>query len=91
MALSVKRGRDADKLDKGRGIGNFQLGRQLTEQFVNEFGGVTCEQLQQRFTGRNWDMWNPSEYKGFDKARGDQCAHATARVTEWVVEIMTNK
>jgi C_GCAxxG_C_C family probable redox protein len=91
LALSVKRGRDADKLDKGRGIANFQLGRQLTDKFIGEFGGITCEQLQQQFTGRTWNMWNPNEYKDFDKSRGDQCARATALVTRWVVEIMLKK
>ncbi|MCG8489344.1 MAG: C-GCAxxG-C-C family protein, partial [Chromatiales bacterium] len=63
LALSTKRGRDADKLDKGRGMSNFQIGRKLVDRFVNEYGGVTCEALQQRFTGRTWDMWNPVEYK----------------------------
>jgi C_GCAxxG_C_C family probable redox protein len=86
LALSTRKGRDANKLDKGRGMANFQIGRQLVEQFETEFGGVTCEQLQQRFTGKTWDMWQPSEYRGFSQARGDQCAHATAWVTRWVVE-----
>jgi C_GCAxxG_C_C family probable redox protein len=91
LALSSKRGRDADKLDKGRGIANFQLGRQLIDKFHTEFGGITCEQLQQRFTGRTWDMWNPRDYKAFDQARGEQCARATALVTGWAIEIMINK
>jgi C_GCAxxG_C_C family probable redox protein len=88
LALSAKRGREADKLDRGRGMANFQVGRQLVERFVTEFGGITCESLQHRFTGRTWDMWNPNEYKAFSEARGDQCAHATALVTRWAVEIL---
>jgi C_GCAxxG_C_C family probable redox protein len=88
VALSTKRGRDADKLHKGRGIGNFQLGNQLVERFREEFGGITCEELQQQFTGKTWDMWNPKEYKGFEEARGDKCARATALVTRWVIEMM---
>lgn len=88
MALSAKRGRDADKLDKGPGIGNFQVGRKLVDKFQEEFGGVTCEHLQKEFTGRTWDMWNREEYKGFSEQRGDKCARATALVTKWVVEMM---
>lgn len=88
MALSAKRGRDADKLHRGPGIGNFQVGRQLVDRFQQEFGGVTCEHLQQQFTGRTWDMWKSEEYKGFSEQRGDQCARATALVTRWVVELM---
>lgn len=88
MALSAKRGRDRDKLDKGRFIGNFQKGNELVERFREEFGGVTCQELQQRFTGRTYDMWKAEEYKAFNDARGDQCALATATVTRWVVEML---
>jgi C_GCAxxG_C_C family probable redox protein len=88
MALSAKRGRDRDKLDKGRFVNNFQKGKELVERFRTEFGGITCEELQQRFTGRTYDMWNADEYKAFNQARGNQCAEATATVTKWVVEML---
>ncbi|EGW55065.1 C-GCAxxG-C-C family protein [Candidatus Endoriftia persephone] len=88
MALSAKRGRDRDKLDRGRGIGNFRKGRELVERFREEFGGITCEELQQRFTGRTYDLWDATEYKAFADARGEQCARATGVVTKWVVEMI---
>lgn len=88
LALSSKRGRDRDKLDKGRFIGNFQKGAELVERFRTEFGGVTCEDLQNSFTGRTYDMWKPEEYKAFSDARGQSCARATATVTRWVVEML---
>lgn len=88
MALSTRRGRDRDKLDRGRFINNFKKGQELVERFRSEFGGVTCEDLQQKFTGKTYDMWNAEEYKAFDQARGEQCARATATVTRWVVEMM---
>jgi len=88
MALSAKRGRDRDKLDKGRFISNFKKGRELVERFREEFGGVTCEELQHQFTGRTYDMWNEDEYKAFDEARGKKCAHATGTVTKWLIEML---
>lgn len=88
MALGTRKGRDADKLDRGRGMANFQAGRKLVERFRTEFGGVTCEHLQNRFTGRTWDFWQPQEYKAFTETRGDQCAHATGLVTQWVIEML---
>jgi C_GCAxxG_C_C family probable redox protein len=88
MAISAKRGRDRDKLDKGRCVNNFQKGRELVERFQKEFGGTTCEELQRQFTGRTYDMWNAAEYKAFDEARGIRCAKATATVTRWVVEML---
>lgn len=88
LALSAKYGRDRDKLDKGRYIGNFQKAKELTERFRQEFGGLTCKELQQQFTGRTYDMWSADEYKAFSDARGNQCAHATGTVTKWVVEML---
>ncbi len=88
VALGTRKGRDADKLHKGRGMANFQAGRELVERFHQEFGGTSCEHLQQQFSGRTWDFWKPEEYKGFSDARGDQCARATGLVTRWVVEML---
>ena len=88
MALSVKRGRDRNKLDKGRFINTFKKGKELVERFREEFGGVTCEELQKQFTGRTYDMWDEGEYKKFDQDRGKQCAHATGTVTRWLVEML---
>jgi C_GCAxxG_C_C family probable redox protein len=88
VALSAKRGRDRDKLDRGRFMGNYQKGKELVERFRAEFGGVTCEELQKQFTGRSYDMWKAEEYKAFDDARGGKCANATAMVTRWVVEML---
>jgi C_GCAxxG_C_C family probable redox protein len=88
LALSAKYGRDRDKLDSGRFINNFKKAKELTERFRKEFGGVTCQQLQKQFTGKTYDMWNAEEYKAFDTARGQKCAHATGTVTKWVVEML---
>jgi C_GCAxxG_C_C family probable redox protein len=88
MAISAKYGRERDKLDSGRGINNFKKSKELVERFQQEFGGTTCEELQKQFTGRTYDMWKADEYKAFNDARGTKCAHATALVTKWVVEIL---
>ena len=88
MALSAQGGRDRDKLHKGRFINNYDRGRKLIEKFREEFGGITCQELQKVFTGKTWDMWNADEYAQFDKDRGFQCAHATGTVTKWVIEML---
>lgn len=89
VALSAKYGRDRDKLDKGRYINNFKKCKTLVERFRAEFGGVTCRELQQQFTGQTYDMWNAEQYQAFDAARGKQCAHATGTVTRWIIEMTT--
>ena len=88
LALSAKFGRDRDKLDRGRYINNFKKAKELTERLRAEFGGVTCKELQQQFTGRTYDMWDAAQYQAFSDARGEQCARATGTVTKWVVEML---
>lgn len=88
LALSCKRGRDLCNIEKGKFINNFKVGKVLVERFKEEFGGITCEQLQKQFTGKTYDMWDPAEYSKFDKERKNQCANATGLVTKWVVELM---
>jgi len=88
LALSAKYGRDRDKLASGRGINNFKKAKEFTERFRQEFGGVTCKELQQKFTGRTYDMWQADQYQAFTKERGNQCAHATGTVTKWLVEML---
>ena len=88
LARSVKYGRDRDKLASGRYINNFKKAKEFTERFRREFGGVTCKELQQKFTGRTYDMWQADQYQAFDRDRGNQCAHATGTVTKWLVEML---
>ncbi len=88
MALSAKRGRDKDKMHRGKFISNFNKGRQLVDKFRNEFNGVTCLELQQAFTGKTYDMWDTEQYAQFSRDRGMKCAHASGMVARWVVEMM---
>lgn len=88
LALSARYGRDRDKLDKGRYLNNFKKGNELVQRFRDEFGGVTCVALQEKFTGQTYDMWTADGYSAFDKARGEKCAEATGMVARWVVKML---
>lgn len=88
IALSCKRGRERENFEKGKYLNNFRIAQKLVDRFQAHYGAVTCHELQQQFTGKYWDMWNSEQYAAFDKARGIQCAEATALVSKWVVELM---
>ena len=88
LALGTRYGRDRDKLDHGRGINDFQKGRALVDRFRAEFSGVTCEDLQRRFAGRTYDLWDRAQYKAFSEVRGSSCARAAGLVAQWVVEVL---
>lgn len=47
---------------------------------------MTCEQLQQAFTGKTYDMWEPEKYQAFSDVRGDPCARTGEFVTRWVAQ-----
>jgi C_GCAxxG_C_C family probable redox protein len=87
VAISTRYGREREKMDKGRYINNFKKCNELVERFRQEFGGISCRELQQQFTGRTYDMWQADQYAAFSDARGDKCAHATGTVARWVVEM----
>ena len=86
LVLGSKRGRDRDKFEKGKFVGNFKLCNDLVEEFQTEFGGSTCQKLQQQFTGQTYDLWNAEQYQAFSDARGEQCANTAEWVTRWVVK-----
>ncbi len=86
LALGSKRGRDREKFAKGKFIGNFSRANELSLEFKEKFGGLTCQELQHQFTGKTYDMWKPEEYQDFTDRRGDQCARTAEFVTQWVVE-----
>ncbi|MEO5349259.1 MAG: C-GCAxxG-C-C family protein [Magnetococcus sp. YQC-3] len=86
LALSIRFGRDKDAMEKGRFLNNFKKGKALVDRFRARFGGITCAELQEQFTGRQFDLWQPAEFKAFDAARGSQCADATGAVAAWVTE-----
>jgi len=88
MALSCKHGRARNRFGLGRFKNNFEIGNELVERFRKEFGGITCQELQQKFTGRTFDLQDKKESTEFNKARKQECARATALVTQWVVELL---
>jgi len=85
LALGTRRGRDRDKFEKGRFIGNFKRCNELIESFQEQFGGTTCRELQERFTGRTFDMWEEAEFAEFARLRGERCAETAEFVTRLVV------
>ncbi len=86
LALSARYGREKGAMDKGRCLINFKKCQGLVDRFRATFGGITCEELQEKFTGRRFNLWHIEEYKAFDEARGTQCADATGAVAGWVTE-----
>jgi len=90
LALGAKYGRDRANFDKGRFIQSYKLGKQLHDLFVAEFGSPICAEVQKKFMGRSFDMWNAKDFKAFEEAGGhlDKCPKVTGTVAKWATEIL---
>ena len=89
MAISAKYGRErkdfATKQPKP-----YKLARKLHDRFVQEYGAVTCRDVQKRIFGRSFNMWDSNEYREFEAMGGhkDKCTKVTGNIAKWVVEIL---
>ncbi len=89
LALGIKHGRERENFGKTRNLKSFDLGRKLVERFAAEYEAITCNEIQLRFTGRTYDMWNAKEIKEFKSSKcGPGCAMLTGNVAKWVVELI---
>ena len=60
------------------------------DKFVEEFGSGNCRDVQKKICGKAFNLWDPDEYKEFDKAGGhtDKCTDVSGKVARWVAEIL---
>jgi C_GCAxxG_C_C family probable redox protein len=93
MALSFMYGRELKDMDKGRFLNAHVLAKRLCDKFVEEFGSCICRDVQQKIFGRSFNLWDPEEYKEFEKMGGhrDKCPDVTGKVAKWVSEILLEK
>jgi len=88
-ALGAKFGRDRDRFGKGRFLKSFQKGKELMERFEAEYEGYTCEHIQEKYTGKIYDMWDAEGIKEFKSSEcGPKCADLTGKVAVWTLELL---
>lgn len=88
-ALSCKYGTDRKKLGKNQSTKNLLKGRLLIKRFETEYGGISCNDIQKKFTGRTYDMWNANEAKEFKEKHYDKiCPKVCGNVAKWVVALI---
>jgi C_GCAxxG_C_C family probable redox protein len=70
-----------------------RLGKQLSERFEEEYGSVICCQIQNSHLGRNYDLWNSTDYVDFDEVAYQQnkCPHLVGTAAVWAAEIILNE
>ena len=66
------------------------IAKKLRSRFINEYGSVICNDVQEEIMGRSFDLWDPKDYKCFEEAGAheDKCTKVSANVAKWTAEIL---
>lgn len=90
MALSFIYGRELKNMDKGRFLRSYIKAKKLYDRFIEEFGSCICKDVQKKIFGRSFNLWDPEEYKEFERMGGhvDKCPEVSGKVAKWVAEIL---
>ena len=92
-AISCFFGRSRDEFGERSSdnwTGSSKISKKLRKKFIDEFGSVICNDVQEHKMGRSFDLWDPEDYKKFEEAGAheDQCPDVTGKVACWTAEIL---
>lgn len=78
------------KSDSEYWMGSSKLAKKVRKKFIEEFGSVICNKVQEEKMGRNYDLWDPEDYDAFEEAGGheDKCPDVTGKTAKWTAEIL---
>ena len=72
----------------------LRLAKVLVDRFREQFGGVTCKEVQTRVLGRWYDLWDQDQYKMFNDAGGHDprgCPSVCGKATKLAAEIILDE
>lgn len=95
-AISCYFGRSREEFgesDSQLWMGSSILANKLRERFIEEFGSVICNKVQEEKLGRSYDLWDKNDYKAFEEAGGheNKCPDVTGKVAKWTAEILLDE
>ncbi|MDG6224220.1 MAG: C-GCAxxG-C-C family protein [Candidatus Thermoplasmatota archaeon] len=91
MAIGLLYGRPVDGFGKEREFRDaYRLSIKLYERFIEEYGSITCSDIQERIMGRSFDLRTREGNIEFEEAGGheDKCTSVAGRAARWTVEIL---
>lgn len=67
----------------------YRLGEKLVQRFMDEYGTVTCREIQEKLMGRSFYMYD--EWDEFLAAGGHStaCTTVVGNATKWATELIT--
>jgi len=92
MVLSQVFGRQLQEIDDPlrKRARAFQLGERLLQKFLDEYGTVICEEIQERVMGKGFRLNDPRDKKEFEERGGHvtACPGVVGRGVQWTTEIL---
>ena len=90
MVIGQLTGRTLDNIaDPGkRRFVAYRIGQKLVNKFLEEYGTVTCEKIQEKLMGRSFNMyeeWNELLAAG---GHSTACTTVVGNATKWAAEII---
>lgn len=90
MVISQMTGRSLDNIadpEKQRFVA-YRLAEKLVNKFLDEYGTVTCEKIQEKLMGRSFYMYE--EWDEFIAAGGHTtaCTSVVGNATQWAYELI---
>lgn len=71
----------------------YHYSKELNDRFVEEFGQVSCNDVQKKKMGRSFNLWSSEEYQQFEDAGAhkDKCTDVAGKTARWTAEILLDK
>lgn len=91
MVIGLLYGRPVDGLGREREFRDgYRLSIKLYERFIEEYGSITCSDIQERIMGRSFDLRTREGNIEFEEAGGheDKCTSVAGKAARWTVEIL---
>jgi len=91
LALGLLYGRERkDFSDREKTERAKELAGKLHARFMEQYGGVTCHDVQRKVFGRAFNLRDPKDYEAFEKAGAhlDKCPSVVGNAVRWTGEII---
>ena len=92
MILGDKVGRSRENLaDKeGHRFKTYALTAEYHRRFIQEYGTVTCRDIQAKTMGRGYFIADKDEMAKFEEAGGhfDKCPEVVGKAAKWMIELL---
>jgi C_GCAxxG_C_C family probable redox protein len=92
MVLSQLKGRERSNFEDPEKVRfkSFDLASKLVDKFFDEYGTITCRDLQKRIFGRSYYLRDPDEFKKFHDAgaHDEKCPDVVGKAARMAVEII---